>query len=343
MTLNPHSLPRHSPQYFLAADIGGTNSRFALFRHHNHTLEKSDVIRIPTRQAGSFAELLSLLKQSRLGPFINDCRAAALAVPGAVQHGIYANPPNIPWDIDIPGTDLQGLPKTTIILNDFAAQAYACKTGAVDQAVPINEGRPDNQGVVGVIGAGTGLGHGMLVPLTEERYLALPSEAGHAAFAFTNHEERSYERFVMQRLGLDYVYADVIVSGQGLALLHHFHFGKKVLPHQAAAAMNDESPVLQWFTRFYGRVCRHFALNVLATGGMYIAGGVAAKNPILVQHPEFLREFHNNPNYGELLRDIPIFLNTNEDSGLWGAALAAQLAADVPQPAKLVQIDGKSS
>ncbi|GAB6059760.1 glucokinase [Desulfonatronum parangueonense] len=306
-------------------------------------LKKTDVVRIPTRQAGSFVELLSLLKQSRLGPLMNECRAAALAVPGAVQHGVYANPPNIPWDIDIPGTDLQGLPETTIILNDFAAQAYACKTGAVDQAVPINEGHPDVQGVVGVIGAGTGLGHGMLVPLPEERYLALPSEAGHVAFAFTNHEERSFERFVMQRLGLDYVYADVIVSGQGLALLHHFHFGNKVLPHQAAAAMNDDSPVLLWFARFYGRACRHFALNVLATGGMYIAGGVAAKNPILVQHPEFMLEFHNNPNYGDLLRAIPVFLNTNEDSGLWGAALAARLAADAPQRDKLVHGDDSGS
>ena len=336
-------MPNHSQECFLAADIGGTNSRFALFRHHDHALEKTDVVRIPTRQAASFAELLSLLKQSRLGPMMTECRAAALAVPGAVQRGIYANPPNIPWDIDIPRTDLQGLPETTIILNDFAAQAFACRTGAVDGAVPINEGRPDVQGVVGVIGAGTGLGHGLLVPLPGERYLALPSEAGHAAFAFTSQGERGFERFVMQRLGLNYVFADIIVSGQGLALLHHYHFGKKVLPHQAAAAMSEESPVLRWFARFYGRACRHFALNVLATGGVYIAGGVAAKNPILVQHPEFLQEFFSNPNYGDLLRDIPVLLNTNEDSGLWGAALAAQLAAEAPRTGKLLQADDQSS
>lgn len=316
-----------SPSLYLAADIGGTNSRFALFRDVDGTLEMLQVERIPTRQARSFSDLLALLKQGPLNQSLGLCRAAVLAVPGAVQRGVYANPPNIPWDIHIPEIDLEGLPEATTLLNDFAAQAYACKTAAVDSAVPINQGLPEHLGVVGVIGAGTGLGHGILVALPDGRRMALPSEAGHAAFPFASQDERRFERFVLQRLALKYVVADVIVSGQGLSLLHHFHFGKKLLPHQAAAAMNEDSPVLAWFSRFYGRACRQFALNILATGGMYISGGVAAKNPLLVQHPEFMREFQDSQHYGELLQDIPISLNTNEDSGLWGAALAAKLAA----------------
>lgn len=317
-----------SGDLYLAADIGGTNSRFALFEDLGDTMRLHGVERIPTSAANSFNDLMRLLKDGPLlGPDLPRCRAGALAVAGAVQRGVQADPPNIPWDIDIRSTNLSGLPKTLILLNDFAAQAYACKTAALDEAVIINAGRTDERGMVGVIGAGTGLGHGMLAPLPGGGFLAMPSEAGHAAFAFVNREEAAFEDFVLRELGLEYVYGDMVVSGLGLALLHRFHFGQSLSPEQAAAAMDEISPVPRWFARFYGRACRHFALNVLATGGMVIAGGVAAKNPGLVRHPEFMREFTANPSYQSLLRDIPVLLNTNQDSGLWGAALAAKLAA----------------
>ena len=74
--------------------------------------------------------------------------------------------------------------------------------------------------------------------------------------------------------------------------------------------------------RFYARACRNYALQVLARGGVYIAGGVAAKAPVLVTHPEFEAEFRRSPTMAHLLAKIPVFLNRNEESGLWGAALA---------------------
>ncbi|TVQ96904.1 MAG: ROK family protein [Desulfovibrionales bacterium] len=311
---------------YLAADIGGTSSRFAIFQNQSGRLHREQVVRIATSEAASFADLLGKLKTSPLGPKLADCRSGVLAVAGAVQEGTQADPPNIPWSIDIRSAPLSGMPKPLILLNDFAAQAYACKTPALENGVEINAGRPDEQGMLGVIGPGTGLGHGMLVPLPEGGFLAFPSEAGHTAFSFANSEETVFAEFVRRELDLRYVHAEAIVSGQGLTLLHQFHFGRRLKPEQVAAAMDNDSPVRAWFARFLGRACRHFALNVLATAGMVVAGGVAAKNPDLVQHPEFLREFTDNPNYQDLLQSIPVTLNVNEDSGLWGAALAAKLA-----------------
>ena len=316
-----------SGDLYLAADIGGTTSRFALFEVRGDTMQLRSVERIPTVEADSFRDLLRLLRDGPLGSELSRCRAGALAVAGAVQGGVQADPPNIPWDIDIRSTNLSGLPETVILLNDFSAQAYACKTAALDEAVTINAGQPDEWGMVGLIGAGTGLGHGMLARLPGGGFLALPSEAGHAAFAFVNQEEVAFEDFVRRELRLDYVFAEAVVSGQGLTLLHWFHFGQRLRPEEVAAVMDDASPVCAWFARFYGRACRQFALNILATGGMVVAGGVAAKNPALVRHPEFWREFTGNPNYRSLLQNIPVILNTNEDSGLWGAALAAKLVA----------------
>ena len=73
--------------------------------------------------------------------------------------------------------------------------------------------------------------------------------------------------------------------------------------------------------RFYGRICRNLALQFLAFGGVYIAGGVAAKTPNLVMHPEFKREFCSSKTMGHVLEKIPVSLNSNQESGLWGAAL----------------------
>jgi glucokinase len=73
--------------------------------------------------------------------------------------------------------------------------------------------------------------------------------------------------------------------------------------------------------RFYGRVCRNFALQILAFGGVYIAGGVAAKIPNLVTHQEFTIEFRRSKTMSHVLKKIPLMLNSNQESGLWGAAV----------------------
>ena len=93
---------------------------------------------------------------------------------------------------------------------------------------------------------------------------------------------------------------------------------------EVAAAINRQSATMKWMARFYGRVCRNYALQVLARGGVYIAGGVAAKVPDMVLHDEFKREFHNSTTMAHVLRNIPVFLNSSEDSGLWGAAVVGR-------------------
>ncbi len=308
----------------LAADIGGTSSRFAVFSEHVGRLRLEQSVHIPTRQAQSFADLLDLLRQSHLGRLLPGCRAATLAVAGAVQRGVFAKPPNISWEIDLRRIDISALPRQVTLINDFAAQAYACRTDAVNNALVINRGVAEPEAMVAVVGAGTGLGHALLLPL-REAFLVLPSEAGHAAFPFVGEAERDYERFLLAQTGLEYIHGDVALSGLGLALLHQYHFGEAPDPAQAAAALTPDSPVRTWFARFYGRACRQFVLATLAMGGLFVSGGVAAKNPCLVQDAAFMAEFVNSPGYGHLLRSLPVALNNNEDSGLWGAALCALL------------------
>ncbi len=171
-----------------------------------------------------------------------------------------------------------------------------------------------------VIGAGTGLGHCALLATDGGGFLPLPSEAGHAAFPFYGKTETAYRDFLMERTGAEYPYGDIVVSGPGLTHLHAFLTGREMSPKDIVAEIPPESETTVLFSRFYARACRNYALTVLALGGLFIAGGVAMKNPFLVVNDHFRKEFTESRHYGPMLRQIPVSLIVSEDSGLWGAA-----------------------
>ncbi|MFH1092175.1 MAG: glucokinase, partial [Pseudomonadota bacterium] len=275
---------------------------------------------LPTAQAGSFPHLLQNLEASGFGCRLEDFHAAVFAVPGPVKDPSYAAMANIPWVIDL--NQAQGLlgAARTFLINDFAAQAYACLTEAVKDAVLLHPGTAEDKSLLSIIGAGTGLGHCSLTPDGRGGYLALPSEAGHAAFPFLTDREQEYQRFLLQETGQPFATGDLVVSGTGLSRLHRFLTGKNLSPPEVAGVLTPRAETTIWFARFYARACRNFALTLLPLAGLYISGGLAIHNRFLVQNEHFLEEFSHCPHYGELLRSIPLFLNINEEIGLWGAA-----------------------
>lgn len=312
----------------LAADIGGTSSRFAYFTlDEKDTLTLNDVRWIETRQSKSFPHLLELLNKSGFCMPLDQTDIAVLAVAGAIINGVYSDPPNIEWDIDLSISIADFIPKRWAMINDFVAQAYACRSPIIESARQIVAGQVDSSATLAVIGAGTGLGMAALTPDGVGGYVAIPSEGGHGAFAFESPAEFELMKFVMAELQAPYVEAEFIVSGRGLSLVHHFLTGKKLTPAEAGAELSSDSETLAWMAGFYGRACRNYALQVLARGGVYISGGVAAKLPILVTHPAFEQQFFNSRAMAPVLKKIPVYLNTNEDSGLWGAAFFGQLTA----------------
>jgi len=306
----------------LAADIGGTHSRFAGFRAEpGGPLQRIDSIWLNTRDAGSFESLLTTFQSCQFPVDLDRADIVVLAVAGPVFSETRVDPPNIDWQVDV--TDIEsrfGVTRVTLI-NDFAAQAYACRTPAVAEARIVADGRIDENAALAVIGAGTGLGQAALIPMPQGNYIALSTEGGHIGFPFETVEEIDYMRYLLDEVGEPYVRAESVVSGDGLSRLHHFLTGRKLTPAEVSREIDADSPTLQWMARFYGRVCRGLALQVLAFGGVYIAGGVAAKIPALVTHPEFLQSFRHSHTMAAVLEKIPVLLNTNEESGLWGAAL----------------------
>ena len=314
----------------LCADIGGTNSRFAWFRLSEGRLAVQEIIKLPTAETESFGDLLDDLRASQFGFDPADCDIAVIAVCGAVKKGVMADPANVSWAIDVSNADKDYGLKKCFLVNDFVAQAYACVTPAVDNALEIKPGTPNPTGALAAIGAGTGLGHGAIRCDRLGGYTQFPSEAGHATFAFYTEEEIEYMRFVQAETGKPYPYGDLIVTGLGLTLLHKFHTGRELEPAEVAKELPDSPDTRTWYARFYGRACRNYAITVLPTAGLYIAGGIAAKNPFLVTDPAFTQEFLFLPHYKYILEPIPIYLNSNDDSGLWGAARFGQQVLATP-------------
>jgi glucokinase len=310
----------------LAADIGGTNSRFAYFRTDlGTTLEMLETQWLATKNAHSFAQLLTQLRSSEFSLPTKKADIAVIAAAGPVERGGYCAPPYIAWDIDLARKEVANTMQRAVLINDFVAHAYACRSPVGETARSILAGEKISDGTVGIMGAGTALGKAILVPLPEGRFHALPSEGGHGYFPFLSDREFTFQKFYREKSGEHHITGSLVVSGRGLSYLHWFLTGEKATPEEVTAhCLTPASETLAWAARFYGRACRDFSLEVLARGGLYIAGGVAARTPEILTHANFRKEFVDSPTMSHMLSRMPVFLMDNQYSGLYGAAFYGQ-------------------
>ncbi|MCT4625920.1 glucokinase [Halodesulfovibrio sp.] len=304
----------------LAADIGGTNSRFAAFTIHGKKIRYDSSIWISTNAASSFSHLLELLVHSNFDLHPIKADVAIFGVAGPVVDGLRCSPPNIAWDIDLTTIPDTFCCANALLINDFLAQAYAVSTPAFSNALEITAGTSVPNCPIAMLGAGTGLGKSLLVPDRSGGYLPVPTEGGHGVFPFITKDEVEYAEFLRSKIQRTTIIQDHVLSGSGLEHLFEFHTGNVAPSHTVVAHFTEHPTVLKWFARFYGRVCRNFVLDTFALGGLYITGGIAAKNPIVIEHDEFKTAFRGCEPHNDIFSNIPIKLNQNEESGLWGAA-----------------------
>lgn len=306
----------------LAADIGGTNSRFAHFKVVGaKKLELKKTQWLKTKEAPSFGSLISDLKENKFSLQPGKTDIAVIAVAGPVERGVYSSPPFIAWDIDIANAQTDFGFRRCLLINDFVAQAFACRSPVGVNAQQILSGHIVPDATVAVIGAGTGLGKAALIPDGSGGFVAVPSEGGHINFPFVSKKECDYQDFLIRELGEVYMTGNTVVSGRGISLLHLFLTGEKLDSKEVISRLVPGSETLKWAARFYARVCRNYALETLSLGGLYIAGGVAARTPELLTQEAFATEFRSSPTMSKILEHIPVFLIANEESGLWGAAV----------------------
>ena len=334
------------PRTILAADIGGTHSRFGLFSldvtvppETRLTLVRE--VRFATTDSRDTAEMMHTLASlpgddggffTPKSPAPVRVDSAVFGIPGptAVANPAFAPPPdevchcpNIAWPLEAASVTaaLDGTPVRFI--NDFVANGFACALlPHLIDAVTVLEGTGRPHFPRAVVGAGTGLGHCLVLPGNPPA--AIGAEAGHALFAFTA-EDAAVARRIFEVSGLERIKNETVVSGSGLALLYACVTGKKPHPHEAPALAAANPEVLALAARFYGRAVCHFVLNTLALGGVFITGGLAANLPQLLTHPEFAAEFRTRNAMADILAPVPVMHVRNHVLGLWGAAACASL------------------
>jgi glucokinase len=320
---------------WLAGDVGATNARFALFEERALPGEPTVVERLASRDFASLEEAVDRFLRPR-GARV---AAAVFGVPGPVFGGRVATT-NLPWRVEMRSISgrLGGAP--VVLLNDLEAAAHGLEALGERDLRVLRAGEPESEGNRALIAAGTGLGEAGLVR-EEGGHRPFATEAGHADFAARTDLEIELLGWLRRRHGR--VGVERVVSGPGIEAIYRFllETGRGEEPPWLAArlaagdppdviaaeAERGESPLaaaaLDLFLGAYGAEAGNLALRTLATGGVFVAGGIAPSLlPRLATGP-FVEAFLDKGRFRPLLERVPLSVVLHPNLGLLGAARVA--------------------
>jgi len=320
----------------LSADVGGTKTSLALFSVECG-LRKPQFEAIFASQKYSNLEILVKEYLNQIGQTIE---GASFGVAGPVREG-HVQITNLPWVIETQQLKKHLEISNVFLLNDLEAVAYFIPAMEKADYLTLYEGEKDPQGSVAVIAPGTGLGEAYLT-WNGKDYQAYASEGGHASFAPRN----SLEMELFQTLydeGHEHVSFERICSGMGIPLIYSFlkEQGYAKEPNWLAeelkrvgdptpviihVALDDKNPcelaslTLNTFISILGSEAGNLALKVLATGGVYLAGGIPPRIVSALKDERFFEAFVDKGRFSDLLGQMPIHVILNSHAGLLGSA-----------------------
>ena len=320
----------------LAGDIGGTNARLAIVELSSPAEARIvHEARYPSAAAPGLAPLvLRYLAEAGMRP---DVACFGIACP--VLEG-DCEAPNLPWKVKARALGREiGIPRTTII-NDFRAVGHGLHSLSDDEMEVLQQGVATDRGPIALIGAGTGLGQGYLL-WEGSGYVVHPSEGGHADFSPTDALQRELLAFLANEFGR--VSSERVLSGAGIANIYRFLKFAGEAEEQAAVGdeMAETDPAqaiarhglagtdplsvqtLEIFARVYGTAAGNLALTVLASGGVYLAGGIAPKIVSRLASGAFMEAFRNKGRLSSVVARMPVRVILTDDVALYGAAAVA--------------------
>jgi glucokinase len=264
--------------------------------------------------------------------------AASFDVAGPVIGG-RAKVTNLPWVMD-EGSLASDLRVDAVhLMNDLEAVARAVPVLRACDLITINEGAAVANGPIAIIAPGTGLGESFLT-WNGSQYVAHSSEGGHADFAPTDERQSRLFNFLLPRWG--HVSVERVCSGIGIPNIYEFLRDEEKIPGQTVtseriqsssdrtkaiveAALDPQDPcdrcrtTIEIFVSILASEAGNLALKVLATGGLYLAGGVALHLLTALQEPRFMEVFTRKGRFGDLMKQMPIHVITAR-AALVGAA-----------------------
>ncbi len=320
----------------IAGDIGGTKTELALFSNEAGPHASLADVKVHSADYPSLEVIVTEFLDRVKKPVDRAC----FAVAGPVIGG-RVKTTNLPWVID--RTSLaQALNlnlDSVYLINDLEAIARAVPILRPTDVLTINVGEPVPKGAIGVIAPGTGLGEAFLT-WDGYRYLAHSSEGGHSDFAPTDKRQIGLLEYMLQRF--EHVSFEHVCSGIGIPNIYRYLRDVEQVPEdpdiaKLISSAGDPSVVIisqgtdarspskactetiDIFTSILGSEAGNLAMKVLATGGLYVAGGVAVHMLGALQQPSFLQHFRRKGRFAELLGRIPIHVVVTQ-AGLAGAA-----------------------
>ncbi|MGH7056276.1 MAG: glucokinase [Acetobacteraceae bacterium] len=319
----------------IAGDIGGTKTLLGFYTHAGGARRAIVEREFPSAEFHGLADVvrafLSIVKEP--------VSAACFDVAGPVVDG-RAHLTNLPWVVEAKSLAEELDLAEVIILNDLKAVAIAAPELTEGEVRTINPGRPEAHGPIAVVAPGTGLGEAFLIWDGNE-YVACASEGGHADFAPRDERQAGLWKYLTTRYG--HVAYERACSGSGVPDIYEYLRSAGQIPEAAGfaarlAAVRDRTPLiieaalearasnplaaatLDLFVSVLGAESGNLALKVLASGGVYLAGGIPPRIMAALCDGRFMRAFTAKGRFSEMLEAIPVRIVLAR-AALIGAAL----------------------
>jgi glucokinase len=322
------------PSLILAGDVGGTKTRLGLCQLAEDGIRLIRAQNFPSKAYGGLKKIVE--------EFIEDTRqikAACFGIAGPVIAGTVATT-NLPWQISETSLKRFLSIRTVSLINDLVANAYGIDVMRKKDFSVLNSGKKEISNRA-LLSAGTGLGAAILF-WNGTRYIPSPSEGGHVEFGPKSRLELGLLRYLFERFG--HVSYERVLSGAGLFNIYQFlqdtgKFGTE--PSWLTVQMEQEHPAaviaemarlkksklceaaLDLFASIYGAAAGNVALQVMATGGMYLGGGIAPKIIWKLKDGTFMKAFTDKGRLSSIVERIPVVVIMNDRAALLGAAAHA--------------------
>jgi len=320
---------------FLAGDIGGTKTNLAVFSPETGPRAPLVEATFPSVRYPS----LEALVREFLAQVDLKVERASFGVPGpVVAH--RATVTNLPWVIDETRLETALGLSSVRLLNDLESIAHAVPFLESDDLHTLNEGESAPGGAIAVVAPGTGLGEAFLT-WNGSCYQAHPSEGGHTDFAPSNPLEIELLRYLLARF--DHVSYERVCSGLGLPNIYAYLKGSSYVDEPAwlaeqLEAADDPTPVivraaldeerqcelcvatLNVFVSILGAEAGNLALKTLATGGVYLGGGIPPRILPALKQERFMEAFQRKGRFSDLLARVPVHVILNPKVALLGVA-----------------------
>jgi glucokinase len=317
----------------LAGDVGGTKTILALFKGEGGELECLKKEQFSSAHYPTFTELLASFLVDA------DCSrisAVCIGVAGIVING-RCETTNLPWVLSSKEIGERVDSENVWLLNDLEATAWGLLDLSAHNFIELNPDAQIQQGNIAVVAAGTGLGEA-IIAWDGAKHLVLASEGGHADFAPTNEQEIALLKFMLEKHP-EHISCERLISGEGLVNIYQFlkHINhasvnpetEQLMTEQDSAAVIGEAGVagndalcvaaLKLFCTLYGSEAGNLALKCLPYGGVYLAGGIAAKILPVLQQGDFIQGFLAKGRCRPVLQKISVKVCINPEVALLGA------------------------